>query len=370
MTENIRICVDARPFIHISNGNARYLHRMLSYLTKLRKDIEWILLSHKPLHQDYADLVSRPGVVLEVDRSWKRIAGPVWMNLSVPEALHRFECDLFWGTLAMLPLKKTGIPAIVNFHDLNSMVAPDSMTMANRFQHRMLDHRVIQNADRVVCLSGTTRSDILRFFPDTPESKLDVVYPGADWDETIQSERPSSVGPIQGDFFFSLGTIEPRKNFGILIDAYLEAKKIKRDLAPLVVAGRKGWNDQGVYERLKSGELQSEGIYFVEGASDREVRWLFENCFTFLLPSKHEGFGLPIIEAYQSGKPAILSDIGVFREIGGNARYCRVDSIQDWRNALVATTGSEKGRQAFSMEEWSWEKRAKELSEALDRALR
>ncbi|MCR9144632.1 MAG: glycosyltransferase family 4 protein [bacterium] len=383
------IAVDARPLAFPATGNATYLHRMLLHLMPLRPETDWLLLSHRGLHPTFADVVNRPRVELNVDQSMFARLGPLWMHLRLPGILKAARPDLFWGTLAMLPLNYRRrcpyLPAIVNFHDLNSVRAPETMPLWKRLQHQFLDQRTLRAADRILCLSKTTQSDIQTAFPDLPAKNLAVVYPGAELPAGDTAAPRGPVGTLT-DFFLCVGTLEPRKNQATLLEAYLAAGEKQSGkgggsmLPPLVFVGRRGW-DEELYRRLSSGDLESRNIYFVENASNAELQWCYRRAACVCLPSLHEGFGLPVIEAFQLGKPAILSDIPIFREVGADSRFVRTTDVADWRDALLETgnrlrqtTGSESEPAGlrppeFDAKYWSHTERARVLSEIMDQAL-
>lgn len=374
------IAVDARPLAFPATGNATYLHRMLSHLMPLRPEANWLLLSHRGLHPTFADVVNRPRVELNVDQSPFAKAGPAWMHVRLPQILNEAQPDLFWATLAMLPLgyrTRCSIPAIVNFHDLNSVRAPETMPAWKRLQHQILDHRTLKAADQILCLSKTTRADIQAAFPDLPRERLSVVYPGAELTAGETAAPDGVVGTLTG-FILCVGTLEPRKNQKTLLDGYLAARS-RADasrLPPLVFVGRRGW-DEELYRRLSSGELESQSIYYLENASNPELQWCYEQAAFVTLPSLHEGFGLPVIEAFQLGRPVLLSDIPIFREVGANSRFVQTTSVRDWSDALLDYSARLHPRNGqtplrapdFDADFWSHTNRARVLSEIMDRVL-
>lgn len=322
-------------------------------------------------------MLSHPRVELQVDSGLQAKAGPLWIHGRVPALLREKKPDLFWGTLAMLPLgyrkRAGGVPAIVNFHDLNSVRAPETMPLWKRWQHRVLDHRTLAQAERVICLSETTRSDIQKHMPQIAKDRLRVVYPGAELAPANPAQPESPVGTLR-DFILCVGTLEPRKNQATLLEGYLQARQIsKNELPALVFVGRRGW-DGALVRRLTSGELEKEDVYFLENAKDGELRWCYQNASCVALPSLHEGFGLPVIEAHQLGRPTILADIPIFREVGGKSRFVPPRSVAGWTQALVEFFAGlpeerESGPPEFDAEYWSHRERARVLSDVMDEVL-
>jgi glycosyltransferase involved in cell wall biosynthesis len=380
------IAVDARPLAFPATGNATYLYRMLLQLMTLRPQTEWLFLSHRGLHPTFADVANRSQVEIHIDHGPMAKAGPLWMHWRVPQILREYKPDLFWATLAMLPIgyrSRVSTPAIVNFHDLNSVRAPRTMPAWKRLQHQLLDRRTLSAATRVLCLSQTTRQDIRTAFPETPDERLTVVYPGVELPITEPRAPDGKVGEL-APFILCVGTLEPRKNQATLLAAYLSARQsdAARRLPPLVFVGRRGW-DEALYRRLHSGELEADNIFYLENASNQELHWCYLRAAFVALPSLHEGFGLPVIEAFQLGKAALLSDIPIFREVGGDSRFVRTTDIADWRDALLEYSAAfplderkdderdARGlaRPDFDAEFWSHTKRAAVLSTVMNEVL-
>lgn len=368
--------VDSRPLSYPPAGNSRYLHQMLKHLLKELPDFKWVLFMNRPLHTAYSDLRQAKNVHIDFHRSGY-LLGPAWLHARVVPRLRHHECGLFWATLALLPIlykTRTQIPCVVNYHDLNAFVVPRTMVWWNCLQHRLLAGASLRNASRILCLSHTTKADIQRFFPQIDPRKLDVIYPGCELPKS-RSHPPS--GDIAGlpPFILCVGTLEPRKNHKTLLRAYRAAKQHVPDLRPLVVAGRKGWgNAKQTYGLLRSGCLESSGVFFVENAPTEGLRWLYENAAYVVLPSLHEGFGLPAIEAMQFRKPTILSDIPIFREVGGDSLFADPNDSEKWCDALIEADRLFRERklrhQDVSVPDWSWSTRAKALAGIIEETLR
>ena len=374
--EKLTIGVDVRPLAFPGTGNARYLAHMLEELMRQRPDWDWIFLSNRGVHPVYAELVQKSSVQLEVDGDGWNKYGPYWIHRRLPQVLRELQPTIFWGTLAMLPYnyrKRVPLPAVVNFHDLNAFVQPKTMVRWNRWQHRLLDEHTIENASQIMCLSKTTGHDILRILPRADARRLVVVYPGCEIPR-VEPKRPDApVGDLK-DFILCVGTIEPRKNHRTLIDAYIQARAADRELPPLVLCGGPGWGraSERLFERLKSGRDQKNGIYFLASPPDSELRWCYQNASMLANPSLHEGFGLPVLEAQFLGLPTLISDIPVFREIGGDARFAPVKDIEAWSTTILQMSAQirrgEMPAPRVDKQFWTWRKRAELLAQVFERA--
>jgi glycosyltransferase involved in cell wall biosynthesis len=181
----------------------------------------------------------------------------------------------------------------------------------------------------------------------------------------VKPLRPSGI-PLK-KFFLSVGTIEPRKNHITLILAYLKAKETFKNLPELLILGRKGWGDDRLYKDLKSGKYAHQGVLYLENASMEELTYCYSKALFCTLPSLHEGFGLPIIEALSYGKISIASDIPIFREICKECEFVAPLDTKLWSEAIIKFSRRKKQPgTSFNKRLWSWRGRAVLLSNIMD----
>ncbi len=114
-----------------------------------------------------------------------------------------------------------------------------------------------------------------------------------------------------GKYILMVGTIEPRKNHALLLDALDNGLGIN-----VVFAGRIGWNVEDLVTRIKNHPLFEKRLFFIDNANDLAIDKLYENAYLLAFPTFNEGFGLPVIESFQRNTPVIASDIPVLREVG------------------------------------------------------
>jgi glycosyltransferase involved in cell wall biosynthesis len=318
----MKIAVDVRPLSYPGTGNAVYLYHILKEVLELtkQKNWKWIFLTNKKIHPDYVDLLEGDvDISIETSILYQKL-GPLWFHRKVPLLLKKYSPNVFWSTLFLLPYQykhQVAIPAILNIHDLSAWVAPKTMKFWNQKYLKLFTLNSLINADEILCLSETTKNLILRIFQDSDDIKnknYHVIYPGI-IEPRINRKKPLNM-PLGNEFFLSVGTLEPRKNFETIIRAYIEAKKEYTYLPPLIIAGKPGWRMNETLQQLSKNQFRSENIFFIEAPSVDELFWLYENCLLFLFPSTYEGFGLPILEAAYFKKHQIISKIEIFQEIG------------------------------------------------------
>jgi hypothetical protein len=113
-----------------------------------------------------------------------------------------------------------------------------------------------------------------------------------------------------------VGTIEPRKNLALLFDAFNNSL-FKQDVC-LVLVGKVGWNVLALMECVNASPEFGRRLFHFQGKNDATLSWLYDHAFATAMPTLDEGFGLPLVESLLRGVPAIVSDIPVMREVGGD----------------------------------------------------
>lgn len=174
-------------------------------------------------------------------------------------------------------------------------------------------------ADHCIAISENTKFSFLNYFPYYPPERITVIPLGVRSSiapitnqQTIKNivDRMS----ISGEFWLGVGTLEPRKNYSLLVDAFLELD----DERTLVIAGSRGWLDSDLMDKIKNADKKDK-IKFLGYVSDEELSALYSACFAFIYPSFYEGFGLPVLEALHCEAAVITSKISSLPEVGGEA---------------------------------------------------
>jgi glycosyltransferase involved in cell wall biosynthesis len=183
--------------------------------------------------------------------------------------------------------------------------------------------RTLKRASNVVVISDCIKRELHKAY-DFPPEKITVVYPAVDHasfrPDIPFDARASALAKygLDSGYIFSLSTLEPRKNFPRLIEAYSllpDSVKIER---PLVVAGGQGWKNQDIFATIRRLGLESR-IKFLGYISETDRAPLMREAALFVLPSLYEGFGMPVLEAMACGTPVVTSARGALPEVGGKA---------------------------------------------------
>ena len=199
---------------------------------------------------------------------------------------------------------------VVTVHDLNFLYEP--LTEAQKKRRLEIVKKNLRSCSAIVAISEFTKSDILKHL-DTCDTQIEVIYNGCN---RYEGEITEPLGKPEGRFIFAVGTILPKKNFHVL-----PALLVGNDYR-LIIAGI---YDSPEYVRQIMDQARRFGVgdrVSVPGpVSEGEKHWYLQHCDAFLHPSIAEGFGLPVIEAMQYGKPVFISNHTSLPEVGGDFAY-------------------------------------------------
>ena len=176
----------------------------------------------------------------------------------------------------------------------------------------------IRKADLVICISESTKRDLLNYLPDCDEKKIVVIHHGVD--EAYHpihttTEYRMDIPFNTGEFILYIGNrLTSYKNFDIVVDVCAEMK------TPLVMVGGEPSSEEED-NRLKS-KLKGSGFVHYRGLSNQDLNELYNRCKVFIYPSLYEGFGIPVIEAQRAGTPVICVHSSSIPEIVGNSDLC------------------------------------------------
>jgi len=258
-----------------------------------------------------------------------------------------------WRSLSLLRLA-SGLRIISVVHDLvpikfPEFVGPPSDYLYNYFLH------LIDNCDKVFCVSKCTQADLEEFISDNGRSPIptEVIYSGANLpaisDPTEITDLEIRERLRSGRFALAVGTFEIRKNYSLLIDLWDELLADPSFDLDLVIVGRPGWCADDVIARLEGLRDFGSRVLWFKRMSDAGLSWLYEHCHITVFPSLYEGWGLPVVEALQHGRIVIASNRGGIPEAGlGHATILDPDDRAGWRAAVIAA--SRAPRQVINVE--------------------
>lgn len=229
---------------------------------------------------------------------------------------------------------------VVMIHDTIPLDHPEYTRAGQSGKFRTRFMTAMSLAEQVIAISDATATQI-----DLWRKRLGVTHRAPIVTAHIGTVlTPPDPGAVPADldltrpFFLTLGTIEPRKNHALLLDAWeaLARHLPEAEMPRLFILGRRGWNNEQVFVRLD--RLPPNGpVIERAGLSDAAVAALMERAHGLLMPSHAEGFGLPLTEAAGRGVPVLCTPLPSAREILGDyATYLQPEAVDDWVTHIAA----------------------------------
>src|SRR2546423_378206 len=355
----LRIGVDIRPFYEPLTGIGWYLYFLLHEFAK-HDDVDLILLGdarvtdlgpqlHAALPPNATHLTFdlRGTPKSRLARPMTAAAYVAWMKLA--------NCDVVFGANYFLPRLHSAIARrrVITIHDLTYKRHPELLqkeTLHNLNAHMQ---REIAAAEAIICVSESTRRDLLRYYEVDP-SRAIAIHSGL--------ALPSSYEPVDElpkRYILFVSTTEPRKNLGVLLDAF---DRLTDYDGSLVVVGEIGWKSEAIVPRLRG-----KRVVHLDYLDAPRLATVYRDAEAFVLPSIYEGFGFPLLEAMAHGVPSIAADSSSLPEIGGDAAlyfdpHDARELEQQLRRVLtddaLRASLAERGRARAA--EFSWERAANE----------
>ena len=365
----MRVCIDVSAAVHRRAGLGRYAHGLIAALVEQGAH-EYTAFYHQRGEAHLAPPIDRlPQLTTPLTvRAWRLRTALAYFSGLGMDAMFA-GVDVFHATEHLLPRLRR-VRSVFTLHDLIFQFDPDSHKPLNIAFLRTMMPRFLRAADAIIAVSECSKRDAARIY-GVPADKIWVIYEGVDprfgpIDDAAQIASIRRKYNLPQRFVLHLGTIEPRKNLTLLFEA-LTALNVER--YTLVVAGKTGWLTDPIFARIGELGLQDR-VLFTGYVPDEDLPALLSAASVLVMPSKYEGFGLPVLEAMACGTPVIASNASSLPEVGGDAAlYAAPDDPSAWaelisrvlKDAALRASMREKGlRQAAK---FRWDIAARQTAE-------
>jgi glycosyltransferase involved in cell wall biosynthesis len=366
---DMKIGIDISLTIGEKAGVGYYAANLVDSLAKIDRTNQYLLYPffYHIYHPDFKTAVapSEKNFHLHGENIPKKVMDLVWRS-PVPKKWILGKVDILHSTTFCTPQDHYG-KLIVTIYDISFLIVPEYHIEANR-QHCLegtLD--AVRYADCIVAISHSGKEDLVHYFDADPDKIVvthlaakDIFSPRG----LEERDRVLEKYGIPGDFIFTVGSFEPRKNIGTLVRAYMNLPERVKNHYSLVIAGGKGWMNSDIELLIESQDTAR--IRRIGYVDEQDLPSLYSAAAVFVYPSYYEGFGLPILEAMSCGAPVITSNTSSMPEIGGGAAlYFDPTDVQQLNTLLLEVTGDENLRNDLSRKgikragEFSWDKTAR-----------
>ncbi len=312
---------------------------------------------------------------------WRyKVFGPkkLWTQIALPVKLftQKDKLTIFFSPSHYAP-RFCPVPSVIYLMDLWHHRHPEQFNKKDLFQLTKWEGYSVKKAKHILTISEFSKREILDVYK-IPENKVTVAYPGFNQFKIQNTSRFAAKFKIdeiknkygiKGDYLLYIGTLQPKKN----IEGLIKAFGLLNSNLSLVVAGKKGWLYEKIFELVKELKLENK-VIFTGFVSEEEKPYLIFGATAFVLVSFYEGFGIPVLEAMSFKVPVVLSKEGSLPEVGGEAAiYCNPYDTNDIGRAIEEVLSLNKAKRdeiikkgLDQTKKFSWEKCAGKILETLE----
>ncbi len=297
----------------------------------------------------------------------------LWTFIGFPLALATSakKPDVVFSPTHYLP-RFVNIPRVIAVMDVSYLSYPELFRREDL--HKLIHWTAysVRHAARIITISEFSKRAIIEAY-HVPADRVTVAYPAlTDWQNKLPMATTETTRNTERRYILTVGTLQPRKNFTRLIEAF---SKLNETDISLVIVGKKGW----LYEEILAAPKRfgvEHRVKFMDFVPDDELPELYKNAACFVLPSLYEGFGLPVLEAMSYGIPVVVSNVSSLPEIAGDAGiYVEPENVESITRGLETAlteksadrtkriTGGKKRAAEFT-----WERAADQVMRVLSEA--
>lgn len=313
------IGIDGTIFSNYRTGIANYAYELLQYLPKYLKNATFVIFSTKKKPKNFL-LPSDQFRWVKSSPFYSRSI-TAYKIFGMAMAAKKENINVFWATGGTAPFFMK-CPVILTIYDFVYRLEAESMPLPRRIFRTINQPYWIKHASKIIAISTAVANETEKFYHRKVNA---VIQPAADKQfynrDKNEIDYVKEKYGIDQQYFLILGTIEPRKNIELFLETYLEIVNTRNEKLPLlVICGSIGWKSGKIQDRISLAVKL--GLVRVIGFAEwNDLPALYSGAKTLFMPSRYEGFGMPILEARMCKCPVACTDIPAMREAGGNEVY-------------------------------------------------
>jgi glycosyltransferase involved in cell wall biosynthesis len=310
---------------------------------------------------------------------------PAWRIRAIPFPRLWTHVRLSWEMLTRPP-RTLFVPShvvplwhprrtVVTIHDLGYLEYPQAHTRLSRLYLHLSTWFSAHAARRVIAISEATKRDLIKHYTIKP-GKIVVIYHGRDLifapvTDPAKIEQTLKKYSITQPYCIHVGTLQPRKNLGVLVEAWDILRARVESPPQLLLAGKRGWLYESLLQSVKERNLD-DLIKFADYVERDDLPSLYSGALALTFPSLYEGFGLPPLEAMSCGTPVLASTSSSVPEVVGDAGILLdPKDAGAWADAVQRVMQDGSLREELSRKglerakQFTWERCAKETFSVL-----
>ena len=308
----MRIGFDGTPLLGPKTGIGWYTHELIDAVAQLSPADDMVVfpISWRTARRLKLDPPQRPNVGVERKLAPARPLWAMWDRVPFPPVEWLVDCDVFHATNFIAPPSRK-IPTVVTVHDIGFVHRPQDVSPGVRRMARLLPD-ILRRAGAIIAVSEFTRSEISTWLPEVAD-RVTVIPNG----RHVRPSGPDDGLPPGPPYALMLGTLEPRKNPTLAIDAFSALRRRGVELRLVLAGGESPLID--VPGLLRARGLDAPEVVRTGYLDDRRLSALLKHARLLVFPSLYEGFGMPLLEAMGAGVPVVAARAGATPETLGDA---------------------------------------------------
>lgn len=365
----MKIGIDGR--LYFETGVGRYIRNLLKEYDGFEDGNQYIVFTTPKAVNDINSFKRMKAVSTNI--RWHSIEEQV----NFPLLLNRFELDLIHFPYFSVPLFNSH-PFVVTIHDLTTLnystgkasTLPLPLYKLKHIAYRFVLRNALFNSKRIIVPSNSVKKDLIKVYPQI-ENKIRVTYEAG----TIEESDKLTQYTFE-PFFLYVGNSYPHKNLENAILALKSFNSDRKNKYNLVIAGKIDHFTNRLRDFAKTHKVDKQ-IIFQNSLNDQALSRLYLRCEGLIFPSLSEGFGLPILEAFDHGAMVACSNIEVFKELYGSMPFyfdpLNIESIAKSMEKISLLDATNKKKIVKNEKEisakFSWKKTASETLEVYKEAI-
>ena len=367
------IAIDYTPAYEQGGGIGRYVRELVAALSRIDSETDYRLFV-----SGAGEIPPAPGT----NFTWKPTRlSPLWLarfwhRLRLPFPVENFtgKVDLYHATDFTLP--PTHARTLLTVHDLSFVRVPETASPNLKVYLDAVVPRSTRQATHILADSLAAKNDLIEFY-NLPPEKITVLLSGVD----ARFKRVDSAPGLrqkynipERPYIFSIGTVQPRKNYERLIHALVRLRASGHDVG-VVIAGGKGWLEDPIYQTIQQTGMQ-DYVHFIGFADDADLPALYSQAACVSFATLYEGFGFPVLEGMACGTPVLTSHVSSLPEVAGDAALMvdpyDVEAITDALARLLDDTALREQliqRGYEQVKNFTWENSARHLLQVYQQIL-
>jgi glycosyltransferase involved in cell wall biosynthesis len=372
----LKIAVNTRLLIKDKlEGIGWFSYETLSRIVKQHPEHTFFFIFDRPYDSSF---VFAPNVkaIIASPQARHPLLYFIWFEFVIPRILKKIGADLFLSPDGYLSLR-SNTKQIAVIHDLNFEHYPNDLPRIESWYYRTFFPKYAHKAIRIATVSEFSKTDIIKCY-HIDADKIDVVFNGVNqiYQPVSESEKQQTrIKYAQGcEYFICVGSVHKRKNISNLLKAFELFRSIQCTDIKLLIVGQKRWWTKEMQFALNQMAYQSD-VIFTGRVENDELHVLMASAIALAYVSYHEGFGIPILEAFCCDTPVITSTITSMPEVAGDAALLvnpfLPDSIADAMKRIydegeLREELIKKGHERLKL--FSWQKTSDALWKCIEKA--